>query len=234
MDQKIRIAKLLTDQNICSRTQAEKWVEKKYIKANGKIIEKPEHKINPTDFILINPKALNEVQNQVTVILNKPPNYVSSFKDPKYKEAKVLLTQKNFVGERFNPVDLKTLGVVGRLDADSRGLLIYTQDGRFAKSIIGEQSHVEKEYLVKVKGQITDQKIKLLQFGLKLDGKPLKKAKVEVTSTQTLKFILTEGKNRQIRRMCGAVQLEVTDLKRIRIGDILLPKNLKESQWTFL
>ena len=225
---------MLSLQNICSRKKAEAWVENKFIKINGHTLEKPEHKINPTDFVLIHKKAIHELKNQKTIILNKPTNFVSSFDDPKYKLALTLAVQKNYAGKNFTDIDLKSFGVVGRLDADSRGLLIYSQDGSFAKSIIGENSSVEKEYIVKVKGKITPQKINTLRFGLSLDGKKLKKAKVEIIQDQTLNFVLTEGKNRQIRRMCGAVDLEVIDLFRIRIGDIHLPKTLQEGQWIFL
>lgn len=231
---KVRISKVLSLQNICSRKKAEAWVESKYIKINGNTLEKPEHKINPTDFVLIHKKAIQELKNQKTILLNKPTNFVSSFDDPKYKLALTLAVQKNYAGQNYTDLDLKSFGVVGRLDADSRGLLLYSQDGSFAKSIIGENSSVEKEYIVKVKGKITPQKINTLRFGLSLDGKKLKKAKVETLQAQTLNFTLTEGKNRQIRRMCGAVDLEVIDLLRIRIGDIHLPKSLQEGQWIFL
>lgn len=213
-------------------------MELKWIKANGKTIERPEHKIHIHDFILIDHKAFRDLQSQKTVLLNKPINFVSSFDDPKYEQAVSLINKSNFAGHNFSESDIvsfqKSLGVVGRLDADSRGLLIFTQDGSFAKSIIGPESHVEKEYIVKVKGRITKDKLKLLCFGLKLDDQILKKALVEEISNQTLKFILTEGKKRQIRRMCKAVDLEVVDLKRIRIGDIHLPKTLKEGQWIYL
>lgn len=234
-DLKVRIAKLFTDMNICSRTQTESWVDSGYVKVNGKVLEKPQHKVNPTDFILIDKKAVKESENQVTVILNKPINYVSSFNDPKYEQAVNLITKQNHSGAgKFEPIDLKTLGVVGRLDAASRGLLIYTQDGSFAKSIIGEQVQVEKEYIVRVKGKVSEDKIQKLCFGLSLDGKKLKRARVTKISANSLNFILVEGKNRQIRRMCGAVNLEVTDLQRIRISNIKLPKYLKEGQWEFL
>ncbi len=239
---KVRISKLLTERNICSRTKAEKWVELKWIKSNGKIIERPEHKVHLHDFILIDQKAFKELQDQKTIILNKPINFVSSFDDPKYEQAVTLVNRSNFAvnisKENYSETDIKifqkSLGVVGRLDADSRGLLLFTQDGSFAKSIIGPESNVEKEYIVKVNGRITDDKLKLLRFGLKLDDQPLKKAIVEETSSRTLKFILTEGKKRQIRRMCKAVDLEAMDLKRVRIGTIHLPKDLKEGQWIYL
>src|SRR5690606_18371584 len=112
----------------------------------------------------------------------------------------------------------------GRLDIDSTGLLILTQNGKLAKSIISPDSLIEKEYIVKVEGRITKEKIETLRFGLKLDGKALKKAKVEQIGKDTLNFILVEGKKRQIRRMCELVDLKVTALKRIRIGKIELGK----------
>ncbi len=233
-DPKLRISKLLTLQNICSRKKAESWVERKFIKVNGKVLEKPEHKIDYRDFILIDKKAIHELNQQKTIVLNKPKNYVSSFDDPKYPLALTLAIAKNYVGKNFTTLDFNSFGVVGRLDADSRGLLLYSQDGTFAKSIIGDTAEVEKEYIVIVKGNITAEKLKKLQHGLSLDGKALKKAKVEIIKDQTLQFILTEGKNRQIRRMCGAVELEVIDLKRTRIGHIQLPDFLQEGQWTFL
>lgn len=233
-EMKVRIAKLLSEQNICSRKKAEAWVESQFVKVNGQLLEKPEHKINPTDFILIDKKAIHAAERQKTILMNKPKNFVSSFDDPKYKLALSLATKSNYAGKKLVDFDPKTFGVVGRLDADSRGLLLYSQDGTFAKSIIGETVSVEKEYIVKVKEKITPEKLSLLQFGLSLDGKPLKRAKVKVIKEQTLNFTLTEGKNRQIRRMCGAVELEVIDLFRIRIGDIRLPENLAEGKWIFL
>ncbi len=233
-DNKIRISKLLTDQNICSRKKAEEFVFSLFIKANGKLVEKPEHKVSPTDFILLHKKAVLELQNQRTIILNKPPGFVSSFDDPKYELALNLATENNYTGFKFESIEPESYGVVGRLDADSRGLLIYSQDGSFAKSIIGEKAIVEKEYIVKIMGQIDSVKIKKLEFGLSLDGKALKRATIKQLGPNKLKFILVEGKNRQIRRMCGAVNLQVTDLHRVRIGSIHLPKDLHEGKWLFL
>lgn len=113
---------------------------------------------------------------------------------------------------------------------DSRGLLILSEDGVVAKAVIGPESQLDKEYVVTVRGEITDRKLGLLRHGLELDGRKLKPARVTRLEGQTLVFILKEGRNRQIRRMCELVELEVTDLFRIRIGPLQLGK-LPEGMW---
>ena len=125
------------------------------------------------------------------------------------------------------------MAVAGRLDIDSQGLLLFTQDGRIAKKIIGDNGKIEKEYIVRVEGLLPDNKLRLLRHGLELDGKPLKPAKVEWINEDQLRFVLTEGKKRQIRRMCEMVGLRITGLKRVRIGKIKLG-HLPEGKWRFL
>jgi 23S rRNA pseudouridine2604 synthase len=110
---------------------------------------------------------------------------------------------------------------------------VLTQDGRIAKTIIGEQSAIEKEYLVRVKGKLVNQGLDLLRLGLSLDGFKLKQAEVEWQNDDQLRFVLTEGRNRQIRRMCELVGLHVTGLKRVRIGNVLLG-DLPAGMWRFL
>ena len=113
------------------------------------------------------------------------------------------------------------------------GLLVLTQDGRIAKVLIGENNSIEKEYLVRIDGQATQEKLDRLSHGLSLDDKPLKPANISRLNEDQLKFILTEGRKRQIRRMCDQVELKVTGLKRVRIGKIRLGK-LPEGQWRYL
>ena len=126
-----------------------------------------------------------------------------------------------------------SLAPAGRLDIDSQGLLILTQDGRIAKQLIGAESEIEKEYLVRVEGALPKDKLALLNHGLSLDGKALKPAQVSWQNQNQLRFILQEGKKRQIRRMCELVNLKVTGLKRVRIGNIGL-RDLPEGKWRYL
>ena len=235
----MRLSKLFSELNISSRSETEDWIAHHWIRIHGRTLTEPKEPISPKSLILIDKKALEKKSKSFTIAINKPPGFVSGFKDPKHKHAMALIQEKNFKGNNYSrPNNLSSFGVVGRLDSDSRGLLIYTQDGVFAKSIIGPESQVEKEYIVKVRGKITDSKIKSLTYGLKLDDQLLKKAHVEKINPQTLRFILTQGRKRQIRRMCQLLDLEAIDLKRIRIGDYRLHStkglDLKEGQWTFL
>ena len=128
---------------------------------------------------------------------------------------------------------LRGLAPAGRLDIDSTGLLVLTQDGRIAKQLIGQDSAVEKEYLVRVKGRFSEKGMKRLRHGLMLDGVTLKPAKVNWQNDDQLRFVLREGRKRQIRRMCELVGLYVTGLKRVRSGNVPLGP-LPVGQWRYL
>ena len=158
--------------------------------------------------------------------------------DKLFKPAASLITPENFFGANHKDFlnilsNKKNLAPAGRLDIDSSGLLILTQDGRIAKAIIGNKSKVEKEYLVRVEGKLTERSLNLLRYGLSLDGYQLKPAIVNWINNDQLNFTLVEGRNRQIRRMCELVGLKVTGLKRVRIGPVVLA-DLQEGQWKFL
>ena len=144
-----------------------------------------------------------------------------------------VVTDNNRVGEGVTPADEVSLPPIGRLDEDSRGLLLLSSDGVVAKAVIGPESDLDKEYLVRVTGDITEKKLKILRHGLMLDGRQLRPAYVSRMESHRLKFILREGRNRQIRRMCEMVDLEVTDLIRVRIGPLKLD-NLPEGRWRLL
>src|SRR6185503_918911 len=158
--------------------------------------------------------------------------------EPGYKPAITLITPGTRYAEdrnpqRFHPSQLKGLAPAGRLDIDSTGLLVLTQDGRIARQLIGEESTIEKEYLVRVQGKLTPAGLKLLNHGLSLDGAALKPAQVTWQNREQLRFILKEGKKRQIRRMCELVGLEAVGLKRVRIGQVRLG-SLPLGQWRYL
>ena len=164
--------------------------------------------------------------------------YVSSQAEGEYKPAITLVKPDNQFSDdksknTFIRQHLKGLAPAGRLDIDTTGLLILTQDGRIAKKLIGQDSEIEKEYLVRVSGTLTDSGMELLHHGLELDGKVLKPAKVSWINDDQLRFVLREGKKRQIRRMCEFVGLRVTGLKRVRIGQVTLSK-LPIGQWRYL
>lgn len=236
--EKVRISKLMSEQGICSRREADKFIEMGWVFVDGERISQLGTKIYLTQKITLNKAAQAQQQKFVTILLNKPVGYVSSQPEPGYQPAVSLINQasqfidKRF-SQRFSPSDLKNLAPAGRLDIDSQGLLVLTQDGRIAKQLIGADSRVGKEYLVRVEGSLPKEKLALLNHGLSLDGSPLKRAEVRWQNQDQLQFILYEGKKRQIRRMCDLVNLKVAGLKRVRIGKIKLG-NLPEGMWRYL
>ncbi|MBP6057611.1 MAG: rRNA pseudouridine synthase [Nitrosomonas sp.] len=236
--EKIRLSKLMSEQGICSRREADRYIELGWVFVDGERISELGTKIYPTQKIKLNKAAQAQQIQSVTILLNKPVGYVSGQPEPGYQPAVVLIKPENqFCNnastKRFQPVHLRNLAPAGRLDIDSQGLLILTQDGRIAKQLIGADSQIEKEYLVRVEGFLSKENLALLNFGLGLDGKALKRAQVTWQNQDQLRFILQEGKKRQIRRMCELVNLKVTGLKRVRIGKVKLG-NLPEGQWRYL
>jgi 23S rRNA pseudouridine2604 synthase len=235
-DEMVRLSKLMAQRGVCSRREAEVFIEQGMVSVNGVIVDQLGVKVAPDAEIALAPQAVKKQKELITIILNKPVGYVSAQPEAGYAPAIKLITVANQFGKgnkRLMPEHLKGLAVTGRLDIDSQGLLLFTQDGRLAKKIIGEESRVEKEYIVRVRGQLSDDGLRLLRGGLALDGRPLKPAQVEWINRDQLRFVLREGRKRQIRRMCDLVGLKVVGLKRVRVGNIKLG-DLPEGKWRFL
>jgi 23S rRNA pseudouridine2604 synthase len=236
--EKERLSKIMASRGMCSRREADRYIERGLVLVDGQVISELGTKVLPNAEIELAEAGQKRQAAQATFLLNKPIGYVSAQPEDGHKPAEVLLRKENRWREdrsprRFNPRQLRGLAPAGRLDIDSNGLLVLTQDGRVARRIIGEDSDVDKEYLVRVTGRLSDNDLKLLNHGLDLDGKALKPAKITWQNKDQLRFILREGKKRQIRRMCELVGLKVVGLKRIRIGKIVLG-NLPNGQWRYL
>ncbi len=231
----LRLSKLMSERGICSRREADDYIAKGLVRVNGEIISELGTKVSPDVSITLESEALKNQKNLVTIIVNKPIGYVSGQPEPGYEPAIRLVNDRNQYGQQraLQRGDLQGIAVIGRLDIDSQGLLIFTQDGRLAKKVIGENSEVEKEYLVRVQGHLSDEGLKLLNYGLELDGEKLRRAHVSWINEDQLRFVLVEGKKRQIRRMCELVGLEVKGLKRVRVGKLMLG-DLPEGRWRFL
>lgn len=234
----LRLSKLMSERGICSRREADRFIERGWVKVNGVVVNELGTKVDKNVDIRLTEKALTQQGQQVTVLINKPIGIVSGQAEKGYRPAIHLVTLANFEGEgRIDQgwlrASTKSLAPAGRLDIDSTGLLVLTQNGKIAKQLIGENSNIEKEYLVRVEGQVTNEVLTKLCHGLKLDGRALKPAKVTQLNKDQLKFILKEGRKRQIRRMCEMVGLKVTGLKRVRIGKVRLGK-LPPGRWRYL
>lgn len=228
----------MADRGLCSRREADEWIANGWVKVNGEIIETLGTRIPADAEIIISAYAHEHQAEAVTILLHKPVGYVSGQAEDGYAPAVVLVTPDNQWTEdpsqrSFQRGHLRNLAPAGRLDIDSTGLLVLTQDGRVARHLIGEDSSIEKEYLVRVEGSLSAQGLAQLNHGLSLDGVKLKPAKVSWQNEDQLRFVLREGRKRQIRRMCELVGLKVVGLKRIRIGQITLGK-LPAGQWRYL
>ncbi|MEZ5995335.1 MAG: pseudouridine synthase [Hyphomonadaceae bacterium] len=226
-----RVNKWLASEGVCSRREAEGLIAQGLVRIDGEPVADPGRKIAPGQSIEVG--AAGE-RAQITAVLNKPVGFVSAQPEGGQTPAARLLTRANLIGAQINlPTKHTSLAPLGRLDQDSRGLLLLSEDGVLARAIIGPASQLDKEYRVRVAGRADAGKLKLLRHGLALDGRQLKPAIVEEIGPQLLRFVLMEGRNRQIRRMCEAVGLVVTDLQRVRIGPLQLG-DLPEGMWRAL
>jgi len=280
----LRLNKRMAELGLASRREADDWIAKGWVKVNGRVAEMG-MQVTPDVQIDIDKQAQGQQAKQVTVLINKPLGLVSGQAEDGHQPAITLVQAQNRWADDnarffFHPSQLRSLVPAGRLDIDSTGLLVLTQDGRVARQLIGEDAVMDKEYLVRViytrvanpaaassaaatyaaapkarsrppaptqLSRIDDDdpvsqdvqsvfppdKLALLRHGLSLDGQALKPAKVEWQNPEQLRFVLTEGKKRQIRRMCEQVGLKVVGLKRVRIGRVMLG-NLPVGQWRYL
>jgi 23S rRNA pseudouridine2604 synthase len=229
-----RVNRWLAQSGVCSRREAEALITRGLVSIDGETVADPGRKIEAGQTLTLADAAQSELIGSLSVVLNKPEGVVSAQPEGKQVPAVRLLTREALVGDSPSiPGRDTSLAPLGRLDMDSHGLLILSEDGVLAKAIIGPASELDKEYLVRVTGPDIGRKLPLLRHGLTLDGRQLKRAKVDLVGHQVLRFVLTEGRNRQIRRMCEMVDLTVVDLKRVRIGPLLLG-DLPEGRWRAL
>ncbi len=233
----VRLSKIMAERGICSRREADEFIERGWVFVDGKRVSELGVRIDPDARITLAAEAARTQQQRVTILLHKPVGYVSGQPEPGYAPAVSLIGADNQfdcdTAQRFHPSQLKSLAPAGRLDIDSTGLLVLTQDGRIARQLIGADSEIDKEYLVRVEGTLAENGLDLLNHGLWLDDRPLRPAKVEWINDDQLRFVLREGRKRQIRRMCEQVGLNVVGLKRVRIGQVKL-SDLPLGQWRFL
>ena len=235
--EKVRISKLMAERGLCSRREADSYIERGWVKVDGVVVTLGERAL-PTQNITLERSAAVQQTSRVTILIHKPMGYVSGQAEDGYTPAVALIGPQSRAlsdrsPQRFERSQLRGLAVAGRLDIDSTGLLVMTQDGRVARQLIGDDTEIDKEYLVRVQGRLAPGKLELLNEGLSLDGKKLKRAQVRWQNDDQLQFVLNEGKKRQIRRMCEMVGLKVLGLKRVRIGQVRLA-DLPVGQWRYL
>ena len=232
----------MSELGLASRREADEWIERGLVSVDGRVVRELGTRVMPNQHITVSEGAKQQQAQRVTVLINKPVGYVSGQAEDGHEPALVLVQPWNRWGHdaadmAFSRRHLNHLVPAGRLDIDSVGLLVLTQDGRIAKQLIGENSAVEKEYLVRVAtfngSPLPPQDLQRLRHGLELDGEALRPALVEWVNNDQLRFVLHQGKKRQIRRMCEMVGLEVLGLKRVRIGHVMLG-DLPPGKWRYL
>ena len=242
----VRLNKRMSELGLCSRREADEWIERGWVRVDGAPATMGQQ-VSPQARITVERRARDQQAERVTILLHKPVGYVSGQAEDGHPPAVTLVQgRSHWRGDasqrRFQPGQLRGLAPAGRLDIDSVGLLVLTQDGRIARQLIGEDSDIEKEYLVRVaygptreqvQAAVPAQAIARLRHGLSLDGHALKPAQVDWQNPEQLRFVLKEGRKRQIRRMCELVGLQVVGLKRIRIGRVMLG-HLPAGQWRYL
>jgi 23S rRNA pseudouridine2604 synthase len=242
----VRLNKRMAELGLCSRREADDWIARGWVRVDGQVAVMGVQ-VAPTARIEVDKRAQGQQQQQVTILVHKPVGYVSGQAEDGHQPAVTLVQDRTHWGgdtarQRFSPQQLRGLAPAGRLDIDSTGLLVLTQDGRVARQLIGEDSGMEKEYLVRVAYGAVSRDVQAafpaaqlarLRHGLSLDGQALKPAQVDWQNPEQLRFVLTEGKKRQIRRMCELVGLKVVGLKRIRIGRVVLGQ-LPVGMWRYL
>ena len=227
-----RVNRWLAQSGVCSRREAEDLIARGLVSIDGQQVADPGHKIQPGQTLILQDEA--GAAAPFTAVMNKPVGYVSGQPEHGQIPAARLLLRANLIGDSpLHPASDDSLPPLGRLDLDSRGLLLLSNDGVLAKAVIGPESKLEKVYLVQVQGALTGARVERLRHGLSLDGRALKPAGVTVVAAQTLQFVLREGRKRQIRRMCELVDLRVSDLVRLRIGPLALG-DLPEGRWRAL
>jgi 23S rRNA pseudouridine2604 synthase len=216
----MRINKFISETGFCSRREADRLIEAKRVTINGQVAELGST-VNETDIVKVDNKEIGEKKKSIYIALYKPVGITST-------------TDREIEGNIVDFVNHpERIFHIGRLDKDSEGLILLTNDGDIVNEILRAENNHEKEYIVTVNKKITDEFIYRMANGVRILGKITKKCHVEKIDDRAFKIILTQGLNRQIRRMCSVFGYKVTRLKRIRIMNIQLG-DLKVGQWRYL
>lgn len=209
---KNRLSKILASAGVASRRACEEMIFAGRVTVNGEICKVPQTRVGFKDKILVDDEPIQQAEEKVYFLLNKPPGYVCT--NAKHRDTKIVLDLFEDVKER--------LFTIGRLDKDTAGLLLVTNDGHFANEVIHPSKNIEKEYLVKTDQEVTDPHLKAISGGTLVEGTFVKPVRVSKVRKNTLKIVITEGKKREVRFLMEAAGLKVYELTRIRLGGLIL------------
>jgi 23S rRNA pseudouridine2604 synthase len=233
-----RLSKRISELGLCSRREADEWIENGWVRVDGVVVKTLGARVHPNAKIEVSDEAGKHETESVTLLYNAPLDMDFTPGDDSGAGPSSLIRREtrwaeDDSGVTFKASHLRRLALVGKLDAGSTGMVVFTQDGGTARRIAGDDAKLEKEYLVRVEGGLDEDGLKMLNHGLTLDGIKLKRAQVSWQSEQQLRVVLHESRKQQIQRMCELVGLRVVGIKRIRIGSVSLGK-LPPGQWRYL
>ena len=219
----IRINKYISSSGVCSRRKAEEYIKNGKVKVNGKVIFDLATIIDETkDIVMLNNNVIKINNDKIYIMLNKPIGYITTNNEQFGRKCTLDLIKENI---RVFPI--------GRLDMDTEGLLLFTNDGEFSNKLMHPKNKIYKTYIVKLNRNVTKDMIFKLTHGVDIGGYITKEAKVRLIAKDIIEIRISEGKNRQVRKMCKAVGLKVLNLKRISIGHLQLG-NLKLGTYRYL
>ena len=232
-----RLSKRLCEMTQCSRREADEWIENGWVRVDGLVVTKLGARARPDARIEVNEAARKHRPESVTILLNKPLAAKDQGETPHQATRQWIRAENRWTEDdsqtSFKATHLRGLTQVGRLDAESTGMLVFTQEASVTRRISGDDSRLEKEFMVRVQGELSAEGLKRLNIGLSLDEEKLKRAQVSWQNEGLLRFVLHENRPNQIRRMCELVGLRVISVKLIRIGSVSLGK-LPVGKWRYL
>jgi len=234
-----RLSKLVSAQAQCSRREADEWIENGWVTVDGVVITTLGARVNPKARIQVKEAASKHQTESVTILFNKIPcgDLDAPAGNGRENPVESIRAENRWPEDgcplRFKVGHLRGLALAGRLEPEEGGMLVFTQEGSVARRLTGGDSRLEKEYHVRVEGELLPGGLELLRYGLSLDKVKLLRAEVSWLSEQQLRLVLHENRKRQIQGMCEQVGLRATDIKRVRIGSVSLGK-LAPGQWRYL
>ena len=232
-----RLSKLVSQLALCSRREADEWIENGWVTVDGVVVTRLGARVSPKAKIEITNAASQHQTASVTIVFNKPIGDAAAPAVGLVAIATLIHPDTHWAEDgtcrRLQASHLRGLAVAGKLDTEEHGMLVFTQDGSAARRLTGGGARLENEYHLRVQGELSPDGLQLLRHGLSLDNVRLERAQVSWLSEQQLRFVVYENRKRQIQRQCELVGLQVTDIKRVRIGGVSLGK-LPPGQWRYL